>query len=1468
MSVYKNPKDGSTLSQMPKIATNIEMVDAPQELYVTQEELVEAVSPKQDIIQYTTLPTASEDELDKIYQYIGETTVDYINGRFYKCVSNGEVVPTYSWQEVSFGGGVSNYEDLTNQPQINSVTLVGDKSASDLGLQAEMQLSTIPTASIDYLNKIVQYIGTNTPNYINGYFYKCVSDGAVTPTYSWERINVQPNGGSGGALADLSDVDIDVPTNGQILKYNSATTKWENAEETTGTYVTEADLAQLEIINDFSIYDSTNSVNIMNYGAVGDGVTDDSTAFINAVTEAISSSKPVILPKGKYNLNHVEMNSKAGSEYLLFTAYVEIIGESREYVEILNSNISAQYGISVDSVTFDGGTTRYFTSEDGYYGFPASINNKVVALVATPLANTDNINVYYKNCKFINVDMGSVAYYSKENYQGDTVPHTIDNNIIENCIFQDIGNIAVFHSVAIHTGRYFHNTFKNIGSEEITTGYSVGLRVGDTSNNSTQKVDDCIIARNLFDTLKTGYVFSYDKHDLVGNFIQVNAITSIIDGNNCKNITGYGDDREAIYTKGVNVEVCNNYVENGGTGEGYICCKGLQDASDYSTQKYMSIHNNIIRGYMGRGIAVYGGGNVYDNFIEISRCGYGIKGWGLSASIREISIHDNILKLGIGTIHLNDANHTMIIPCNTSTKHAAPYDNATTYTDEGHQDKVIEQTQPPIDTEQYILGVHVYNNTVVVTRYITDVDVSDNPIVVDAPQAVYKSTKTICDVEVSSNIFTTPEPNDCAIAGQTSHNNIAINFSSDANLSNTKNIVQLNIENNILSSAMGLISIPLHQSRPSSLEKCNCIIRNNYFRGLYETTNYCVNYHSGGDYRYIDTLVYESTQKADYFGNGKYHVLSYARNVYTSDARYVLIETISNKKSSCITTGNASILYYEMMPELETLFSLPNNTVFETGGYNSATDGNGGLYKISTTAQGISVKKTLNNSDRYLILLNQKRGANTYFINVGRLGIQSRAATGAIQTEANAKARENSDIIDNISFGTNKKVVLYFPTGIYNFDRPIDFSSNNFTIKGEHVSTSKDVMYTSGNRYGTILCFPYLTYNQRGIILGDGDIEDVIIQGNPNAYNFVVDRSKVVDSATQSQVITETIGTQSGTYTRVTNPSENPQTAGYYERNANYGVSTFTYTATTDEEVVSGKVYYSKTNNTSHNMECVGLEVRGNGTIKDVTIQNFYQGLQLQQTYDRYINNLYISRCHYGVSNKDTTACNNYKFQGVYGTYVHTLIKLLGSSISINQARVSDCVHAIDLGTGDGYSITDLDGDWCTEALVYVSGDVTNSTFLGIGGTCCTLKNTTSGAVDVTSLTNTTGYGIIEVASDGSFIGNNVILKSLDHKKVVDSDSTHLTPNILLVFSGTPSITNNKFDVANPQQYNSSASITQNTDWTKIIQLGNNVSGRIDTFQDTFYFNSGNVNTFKTMLQYIVANSADYATFQTNIANL
>lgn len=54
--------------------------------------------------QVTVMPTASETYLDTVLLYIGETGT-YKYGTYYKCISDGETPPTYSWVDAEIGGG-------------------------------------------------------------------------------------------------------------------------------------------------------------------------------------------------------------------------------------------------------------------------------------------------------------------------------------------------------------------------------------------------------------------------------------------------------------------------------------------------------------------------------------------------------------------------------------------------------------------------------------------------------------------------------------------------------------------------------------------------------------------------------------------------------------------------------------------------------------------------------------------------------------------------------------------------------------------------------------------------------------------------------------------------------------------------------------------------------------------------------------------------------------------------------------------------------------------------------------------------------------------------------------------------------------------------------------------------------------------------------------------------------------------
>lgn len=53
-----------------------------------------------EAIQVSTMPTASADELGKVYQFIGTTDASYTHGYFYECVSDGQQPATYSWNNV------------------------------------------------------------------------------------------------------------------------------------------------------------------------------------------------------------------------------------------------------------------------------------------------------------------------------------------------------------------------------------------------------------------------------------------------------------------------------------------------------------------------------------------------------------------------------------------------------------------------------------------------------------------------------------------------------------------------------------------------------------------------------------------------------------------------------------------------------------------------------------------------------------------------------------------------------------------------------------------------------------------------------------------------------------------------------------------------------------------------------------------------------------------------------------------------------------------------------------------------------------------------------------------------------------------------------------------------------------------------------------------------------------------------
>ena len=138
MGVYNNNKDGTRST----LANTIQVVDAPMEQFLSRGEF-SAVTPndvsadnklvaENEVTKAVdVMPTASADLVGTIVQYVGTTTVNYTNGYFYKCVSDGAITPTYSWVEVISGGGgstVTYTQTLQSGTKIGEITIDGTKT--------------------------------------------------------------------------------------------------------------------------------------------------------------------------------------------------------------------------------------------------------------------------------------------------------------------------------------------------------------------------------------------------------------------------------------------------------------------------------------------------------------------------------------------------------------------------------------------------------------------------------------------------------------------------------------------------------------------------------------------------------------------------------------------------------------------------------------------------------------------------------------------------------------------------------------------------------------------------------------------------------------------------------------------------------------------------------------------------------------------------------------------------------------------------------------------------------------------------------------------------------------------------------------------------------------------------------------------------------------------------------------------
>ena len=158
-----------------------------------------AIAQMQPQFQFANMPTASSSNLGFVYQYTGATGT-YTQDMFYRCVYDSDL-GEYKWVEVIFHATVtvdSAISGISTNPVQNKVIKEALDTKQDI-----MQYSTMPSAQ-DNLGKIVQYIGTNTSNYTNGYFYKAIYD-SESDIYLWTVIKFSADMLVDNALSTTSE---------------------------------------------------------------------------------------------------------------------------------------------------------------------------------------------------------------------------------------------------------------------------------------------------------------------------------------------------------------------------------------------------------------------------------------------------------------------------------------------------------------------------------------------------------------------------------------------------------------------------------------------------------------------------------------------------------------------------------------------------------------------------------------------------------------------------------------------------------------------------------------------------------------------------------------------------------------------------------------------------------------------------------------------------------------------------------------------------------------------------------------------------------------------------------------------------------------------------------------------------------------------------------------------------------------
>lgn len=313
--------------------------------------------------------------------------------------------------------------------------------------------------------------------------------------------------------------------------------------------------------------------NVKDYGAIGDGTTDDTTDIQAAITTAKTVNGSVVFPPGTYLVTNLTITGNVS----LFSYGGATIKQSA-YVGNMISISGTGVKVSFDNITFDGNQSTQVSSS----------NNAIIDVEAAGSA-TDTFLFYAENCTFINQAYTSI--YAR----GDLSSVGMEYFNINECEFysgaEGSSSYDPRYLTLVDGGNFIvtNNVFDYLATP---TGTGVVGVFVSTTDTATPFYSAATIANNVFRNtgrLATNAIGVIDLYTYGENVL--------IQGNKFYD-SKYSPIKGKTNSRSVIIE--NNFMDGSGTAAGI----NLNPATFDTTRDNFQILNNIVRNMGSHGIVI------------------------------------------------------------------------------------------------------------------------------------------------------------------------------------------------------------------------------------------------------------------------------------------------------------------------------------------------------------------------------------------------------------------------------------------------------------------------------------------------------------------------------------------------------------------------------------------------------------------------------------------------------------------------------------------------------------------------------------------------------------------------------------------------------------------------------------------------------------------------------------------------